>query len=920
MADERSRPAVPKHKGWRPHAAAPGAKRSGPLGRGKKIFALLAVMVALGGALVGFLLYVRLFHAPVFVSLPVTEYGDRRFRPNAFAQQDARALLKRFDGKGNDLAYDSQQGDLLKKKLGELSSRTESALVLHVSSLAVCREGKVYLLPADADPDHSETWLPLDAVLQAVRDCPVPHKLLILDVMKPVADPRLGILRDDVAEHVEQSVRGMQDCPFWVLCACSPGQVSLVSEDLQRSVFGYYLELGLQGRAENAGPTGKTDGRIMVRELAAYVAARVDRWAVANRSTRQTPLLLGGGADFELSEADTTPESPAEEAPEAYPKLLAEGWTMRDGWQQDGGLNAAPGIVRNLDATLLWAERRWRGGFGLERVSENPATNWSRARQQMDKERPGARPRSRSLFLAVTAAKQDPDENTLFELRQLAAAAEQAAKEKDPATATSAKVTLDVNAAVFLKKFDKQPLLVAEAAYQVALGDPQFDKVRFLAALVQNLEPKPLFAETAQLKQLAETDPKKWPSELRPLHILLQIARDRERTTSCDPELLPWIANRLRIVAEGQHQGVTLLFQGDPATRVQAEEKLQEAVRGLSACQRALEELQEARLLVGQAMELLPGAAAFLVIQPGVSDGDERSWHEGAHACRELFVMFQTVARSFDRATVKAEDAQTEDPFVIHQDALRRNTAILRDRFQNLREPFLEANVKLLVSQTEKPDASPTTFLKMQAVLASPLLPADQRAALWKAAQTLSRQLHARMEAADADKDHPPASVPAYDDSQRDRQMAQERARANRRARLSLGLLRLGGCEQSDLEQEETRLEQNPSDAAWEGLGNKLRDTWSREIPSRLQDLLRGDNLSDADALNRISPPFDAPPAARSRENQADPAAEVRRRQERKSWAWLAGHYRKEAMSYSEMPAAVAFYGRAADEFLQFAR
>jgi hypothetical protein len=459
---------------------------------------------------------------------------------------------------------------------------------------------------------------------------------------------------------------------------------------------------------------------------------------------------------------------------------------------------------------------------------------------------------------------------------------------------------------------------VAEAGYQVALGDPQPDKVRYLAALLQTVEPKPLFAETAQLKQLAEIDPKKWPSESRPLHVLLQIVRDRERTNSCDPELLPWIMNRLRFVADRQRQGTTLLFQGDPTVLVQASEKLQEAERGLAACQRALEELQEARLLVDQAMEVLPGAAMFLASQPDVGDADERSWHEAARACHGLLALLPVASQAADRVTVKPDAEPNQDPYALHQEAIRRNTAILRERLLHLSDPFKEDSVKLLESKVGKPDVSPTTFLKMQALLAAPLLSADQRARIWKAAQALSRRLHERMEAADADKDHPPAPVSAYDDSERKRRITQDSAQANRRIRLSLGLLRLGGCEKTDLEQEESRLESDADNAGWEALGNKLRDTWSREVPARLQDLLRDDYLPEVDALNRISPPFDAPPAARSRENQGDVAAEVRRRQERKSWKWLSGHFGEEASSYPELPTIAAFYQRAADEFLQF--
>ena len=51
---------------------------------------------------------------------------------------------------------------------------------------------------------------------------------------------------------------------------------ALASEAMGRSVFGFYLEEGLRGWADGYGE-GKRDGHVSVRELAAFVGARVDR-------------------------------------------------------------------------------------------------------------------------------------------------------------------------------------------------------------------------------------------------------------------------------------------------------------------------------------------------------------------------------------------------------------------------------------------------------------------------------------------------------------------------------------------------------------------------------------------------------------------------------------------------------------------
>src|SRR5207244_6082355 len=119
---------------------------------------------------------------------------------------------------------------------------------------------------------------------------PAGHKLLILDTMRPLADPRLGVLTNDVASRISQELKAVEDPLRMALLSCSPGQVSLVSEDLGQSVFGYYLEEGLRGWAQGWNAEGKSHGQVSARELAEFVKRRVDRWAERNRRTRPTPI------------------------------------------------------------------------------------------------------------------------------------------------------------------------------------------------------------------------------------------------------------------------------------------------------------------------------------------------------------------------------------------------------------------------------------------------------------------------------------------------------------------------------------------------------------------------------------------------------------------------------------------------------
>src|SRR5205823_3431392 len=142
---------------------------------------------------------------PTILSIPVTEY-PRHYPPNAFAEQDSAALLPYFPRK-NKLAFQSQEGDRLLKELAALEVNKDQAVVIHLCTHALSRDKDVYLLPGDSDPDKPETWLALTKILRVVDQCPASQKLLILDIMRPVAEVRLGVLLDDVAQRVQETIQ-----------------------------------------------------------------------------------------------------------------------------------------------------------------------------------------------------------------------------------------------------------------------------------------------------------------------------------------------------------------------------------------------------------------------------------------------------------------------------------------------------------------------------------------------------------------------------------------------------------------------------------------------------------------------------------------------------------------------------------------
>src|SRR5437588_11240302 len=69
---------------------APGARRAR---RGRQLFLTLAALLAVAGAVFGFLLYLRQAPSPTFVALWITEYEDPNVPPIPYAEQDWAALL-----------------------------------------------------------------------------------------------------------------------------------------------------------------------------------------------------------------------------------------------------------------------------------------------------------------------------------------------------------------------------------------------------------------------------------------------------------------------------------------------------------------------------------------------------------------------------------------------------------------------------------------------------------------------------------------------------------------------------------------------------------------------------------------------------------------------------------------------------------
>src|SRR5262249_53131134 len=154
---------------------------------------VLALLLALLGATAAWLCFPSPVAMPSFLGGWIDQYKDP-IPVNAWAPEDREALEKKPRWERIN-AFPSQVRALLKQVLHNLRQEGEKPVVVFLSAYAVALpDGTVHLLPADANLEKPGTWLPLVDVLRDLRACPSRHKLLILDLMRPFTDAKLGLL------------------------------------------------------------------------------------------------------------------------------------------------------------------------------------------------------------------------------------------------------------------------------------------------------------------------------------------------------------------------------------------------------------------------------------------------------------------------------------------------------------------------------------------------------------------------------------------------------------------------------------------------------------------------------------------------------------------------------------------------------
>jgi hypothetical protein len=881
-------------------------------GRRRQIFVVLACMLALVGVIAGWLLFLSPFRPPAFLTVAITEYNASRFPVNAFAAADSQALLERLPGSD---AHDHQTLALLTERLNTLRNAKDRAVVVHLCGFARTGEGgQLYLLPADAKPEDPETWLAMDKVLEPLRECPAAHKLLILDIHRSLDDPRLGTLAEDVGARFQELYRSQDQKGLLVLCACGPGQVSLLSEDLGHSVFGYYLDEGLRGYADGYNAEGKRDGRVSVRELAAFVAARVDRWALRNRGVRQTPVLLGQPGDFDLvslkrgKPAHANPSPPSDK----YPPQLRRGWQTRDRWLSDGTYLKAPHLIHQLEVLLLRQEQRARGGDAPRLVGQAINARLGEFRQEIE----GIRfPRPEKIYsLSWLSAQEHLRANTKVG---------QFLRSKLPALKPDSKPDVLVKFRKdFTKKFKKvsdPPLSWTVFLLASDEESPCTEPVHFqaLADLLRDRQDTPRYLETLSLYRLG--DPKAPRRPMETVHRLLRVVRLGEQADACDPRLFPWVRHLLQEASLQRSKGEDLFFEGDPDTLgdvntalEQAEKKYREAIDSLAVLARAY-------ALRDEGLRLLPSYLPYLVAPFDLArrDSAHRTWREAVKQLKRLDGLLANPPRA----------GSVPEDFDGDVTALRRTANDLGQRLtRDLRRPLERGDVRqLLRGDAGDEDAAVRQMIlalhEIATILLTPWPTARERQALWKDRRLIARELNRRtreLDEADDRAERPtrPPDVPAGQGGGKGRT-----ARALERVKLSVALLELAGLSREEMDRlkKEVARAESPGagPAVWNTLADALRRAWLVELPNQLRRLVKRSDFVGADRLTRLLHPVNWGAGAKSLGDNFNPPAELRRRQTEAYWKWLGQRYQERARALDKNPLARELYQRAAKDSLE---
>jgi hypothetical protein len=578
--------------------------------------------------------------------------------------------------------------------LNDLAARRPGQpLVLSLRATALLDDQRgVCILPEDATIADSATWLPLKEILEKLRACPARQKLLVLELSKPP----LGSSRHDIARALPRELDAVPDARRLVLCANSAGQPVHDSLELGRSPFAHYVQAALVGHADGHGDL--RDGRVSVKELAAFVKPRVERWSDICRGERQSPVLLGVGEDFALTTCD--PDSPRAmpglPAAREYSDLLLQAWKDRDADWQSGAYRLMPRAFQWQQAQLLTCEQHGEIDNKLLRTLRE------------------VHARVPSLIQEKGAGTERADKFA----EQMRALQQQLRDAKPEHVEVLKKRFIDDVQAAY------SPTQLDTAIFAHALQEPRLDP-GMIRLCDQILHPRPSdlprTPETLRLRQLADlamrVEVQAWPREI--VETMLRGVALEQKCTNAVPALPGYVA-LLDEPARKLHAGEIRLWSRGYADMAETKKLLTEAAGEFER----IDQLNRRYAQYTQSIDELLMEAPWYLEAMEVLQELREPWLKSLEATR-------TLAETMRNDRTRLDDAD------------KAATILARQR-QALHAPFAKDALARLERQCRSPSADASVRRHAEAVLsvAAPVIAADDRASLWAALHSLSRRLN----------------------------------------------------------------------------------------------------------------------------------------------------------------------------------
>ncbi len=883
--------------------------------RQRAIFVRLALFAALIGAIVAMLTWIHVVGRPRLSALWVVTPQARSIPPTAMGSGDLESLIgSGLFAHSRQAIPPSQDRAVFNGELAQLKDMSRGdPVVVYVRALACLAagqgpveagapRGQLMVLPADADPNDPVAWLPFKNILESLAQCRVHHKLLIVDVMQGVADPRLALLSGDVATWIGEELKAVPDERRLVLSSCSPGQTTHVSEILGRSIFNFFLEDGLRGWADGAGRNGSSDGIVTVAELADYLAVQVDDWARRNRNSRQRPFVSGSirTLDFPLVALPSgrRRQHLAISEDRDYPAWLLGGWRLRDQWLADGSSSVAPWALRRMEALLVRAEEAWRNRASAEVIEKDLDVQLGDLKRHWGEVRKRAHPRPRTLGLESMLGFK-PDLALVEELRSLLEALNEeppAAKEKEAEAAKTKNEKIEA--------FLKSPKAVSEqnlawAVFLTATLDPAPtpEKIVLLDGILAKRHRDPRYLETLALRRAAE-QAQQWSAlgqersssmlrAWRPqaIHGGLEVARLAGLAEN-RPVPLDWVRPLLEDAAQSRHEAEIMLWQPGYSTPESTQASLDLASALYERVRAIQEPVENAWNLVDESMLLLPSFSALLKKSPEM----ESTWRTAVQETRNLYRLLGADPKVTRDSSVPGPEVK----------AVESSSSSLKEHLRELRTFATDLRMQL-ERHSKEPEADGSVCVGIDALLETAFPGAQERALLWKAGRDLARRLLEESFATAWQPKEVDSTVTEEDDGEEaNTEGAIEDAR--RTARVSIDLLQLGGLEAREPEIALERAAAPDAVLSYPlDLARLLYTAWAKELPRALEAKLKDDSdLIGADRLSRIVPPLD------QFDKLADPTTNPTRRfNDRRLaqlWAWLADEYAYESRDLGASP------------------